>query len=113
MSDVFYWGEFTALSDAQLSKEPPEYFQLIPICFWFRKDAGHSLILFSQKSMSFGGPQKGGKGLGVGIKPFWHHLLPFDSGQDLAFASLSSSVRMMPVPVIMGEDVCVAQHQTQ
>lgn len=63
--------------------------------------------------MSFGGPQKGGKGLGVGIKPFWHHLLPFDSGQDLAFASLSSSVRMTPVPVIMGEDVCVAQRQTQ
>lgn len=72
-----------------------------------------TLILFSQKCMSFGGPQKGGKGLGVGIKPFWHHLLPFDSGQDLAFASLSSSVRMMPVPIIMGEDVCVAQHQRQ
>ena len=63
--------------------------------------------------MSFGGPQKGGKGLGVGIKPFWHHPLPFDSGQDLAFASLSSSVRMTPVPVIMGEDVCVPQRQTQ
>ena len=63
MSDVFYREEFTALSDAQLSKEPPEYFQLIPTCFWFRKDAGHSYLV-QPEMHEFWGATKGRKGLG-------------------------------------------------